>query len=167
MFHAELSQRAKRLIKERTYESPIEEIIGNGLKEHGIPIRLQEPIGPYFADIFLPDLNLVIECDGKQHTYQREYDQKRDNYMIALGYRVIRMSGKEILSDSRAAIYKIVKYIYSFQISPFAKKLADKMDVSYSMIREEEFEPEDTPENWDKQCIGRLDRFEKRAEYAD
>lgn len=56
-------------------------------------------IGKYVADIFVPDKNLVVECDGLYwHTLpgRAEKDVRRDAYMRALGYSILRLPEQDI-----------------------------------------------------------------------
>jgi len=169
MPHDELSPRASRIIRERKYESPIEEKIGEGLKRYSIPFRVQEPIGPYFADIFIPDGNIVIECDGKQHNFTQEYDRARDEYMTLRGYRVIRIRGSEIMRDELETVSELVKIIETRRrSSPETVELANKMNVS---VKRRPMDPPplpDTPENWEREIGLRMGVPEYFAcEYAD
>lgn len=50
----------------------------------------QMPIGPYFADFACRSAKLVIELDGSQHA-ESAYDRRRDEFMRAEGYSVLRM----------------------------------------------------------------------------
>lgn len=67
-------------------------------------VETQAPIGPYRADILLTsrsdeEVAIVVECDGREwHTSPAQIarDRKRDRYMEALGYTVLRFTGHEI-----------------------------------------------------------------------
>ena len=37
--------------------------------------------------------------DGDHHEYQKEYDDRRTNYLISMGYKVIRFSNAAVLND--------------------------------------------------------------------
>lgn len=63
------------------------------LTELGIDFASEHRIGPYMVDVFVPSLGLVIECDGEYwHRNTKVRDEKRDAYMTARGYRVLRVS---------------------------------------------------------------------------
>src|SRR6266699_6710506 len=51
--------------------------------------RRQFPVGPYFVDFLCISARLVIEVDGTGHDVER--DDRRDSYMRARGYRVVRI----------------------------------------------------------------------------
>jgi very-short-patch-repair endonuclease len=71
----------------------------------GIEYETQFPIGPYVADVFVRSRNLVIECDGEywhQHSVAR--DARRDAYMIARGFKVLRLPEQAIRSGASREI---------------------------------------------------------------
>lgn len=45
----------------------------------------------YFADFYFPDLNVVIEIDGKSHENSKDYDNRRDKLFFNRGLNVIRI----------------------------------------------------------------------------
>lgn len=69
----------------------------------------QAPIGPYVADILLThrEFRVVVECDGhafhERTPRQAEHDKRRDRYLQAHGYRVLRFTGSEIHRNPNAA----------------------------------------------------------------
>ena len=58
----------------------------------------QFPIGPYFADFCCRKAKLIVEADGAQHS-ESEHDERRDAYLLAQGYRVLRFWNGDILTD--------------------------------------------------------------------
>ncbi|QEG43055.1 endonuclease domain-containing protein [Roseimaritima ulvae] len=71
--------------------------------------RREYPILPYTVDFCCVELKLVVEVDGDEHFTPegRVYDQKRDEYLGGLGYKVLRIPGYDILRDSRSVIRRI------------------------------------------------------------
>ncbi|MCW5725643.1 MAG: endonuclease domain-containing protein [Maricaulaceae bacterium] len=63
-----------------------------GLNRGGWKFRRQTAIGPYIADFASFDPKIVIELDGGQHgrALQRAKDARRDTYLEARGYAVLR-----------------------------------------------------------------------------
>ena len=65
----------------------------------------QFPIGPYRADFALISSSgfLVVECDGhdfhERTKEQAAHDRKRDRFMVADGWTVLRFTGSEIHRD--------------------------------------------------------------------
>ncbi len=84
--------------------SPPERALWQRLKGQalGYKFRRQHPIGPYIADFYCRDANLVVEIDGYSHSGDDSYkhDRRRDAFMRSLGLRVLRISastvGKEL-----------------------------------------------------------------------
>lgn len=68
---------------------------------YGLHVRKQAPIGPYIADFVIHAKDLVIEVDGEHHLLpERSHrDAKRDQWLTAQGYKVLRFTTGE-LSDS-------------------------------------------------------------------
>src|SRR3954454_7363945 len=57
----------------------------------------QEPIGPYYVDFVCREPRLIVEVDGGQHA-DNPADRKRDAFLSALGYRVVRVWNNEVLN---------------------------------------------------------------------
>jgi hypothetical protein len=55
-------------------------------------------IGPYTVDFLYPDHRLVVETDEDAHqsTWAFEEDRKRDRYLVAHGYRVMRVTAPSL-----------------------------------------------------------------------
>lgn len=51
-------------------------VVASWLHEMGLGFTMEEEFSPYFADIYIKDLNLTIELDGPSHLNKR--DAKRD-----------------------------------------------------------------------------------------
>ena len=60
--------------------------------------RRQEPIGPYIVDFVCYEHRLIIEVDGVQHA-ESERDQKRDEYLADVGFRVLRVWNGNVMHD--------------------------------------------------------------------
>ena len=72
----------------------------------GFKFRRQVPIGSYFADFFCKAARLIVEIDGDTHDVIS--DDRRDAWLVANGYRVIRFGANEVdesLDDVIHAIY--------------------------------------------------------------
>jgi very-short-patch-repair endonuclease len=52
---------------------------------------------------------LIVEVDGGIHKQQKEYDAEREEYLIALGFRIIRFTNDEIKKDLKSVLQKIVE----------------------------------------------------------
>lgn len=93
--------------RERKSESPIEEMVRQCLDRAGVQYRQQEPIGPFFADFYLPEVGVVLECDGKEF-HDGVRDGKRDAYMRERGYRIFRLQGTEINHSPMRTVLRVL-----------------------------------------------------------
>jgi very-short-patch-repair endonuclease len=89
-------------------------------KISGYKFRRQQPILDYIVDFYCPELKLIIEADGEIHSLNEnsEYDRKRDNILKINGYRIIRFTNLEIVTELDSTINKISQYINEL-LSPF------------------------------------------------
>lgn len=87
-------KRAKHLRKQMT---PSELVLWRHLRGSGLGVRFrrQEPIGPYIVDFVSRKLRLIIEADGDQHEFSKT-DARRDGYLRAKGYTVLRFWNEDI-----------------------------------------------------------------------
>lgn len=85
------------------HTSSIELIIADLLAAMDLSYRHQERIGQYVCDFFLPDTNVIIECDGEYwHTKDLRVifrDTRKDQALATLGYKVIRLPESKITTD--------------------------------------------------------------------
>lgn len=56
----------------------------------------QFSIGPYYADFACREKWLVVEVDGPQHAGS-SYDRRRDDFMRAQGYSILRVWSDDVL----------------------------------------------------------------------
>ena len=80
---------------------------------HGIHVRRQAPIGPYYADFAIHAAKLIIEVDGPMHLAekQREKDLVRDDWLMSAGYRVIRFQTDEVMNAWSDCVERILKAV--------------------------------------------------------
>jgi len=81
-----------------------ERTIWYGLRAHrleGASFRRQTPIGPYIADFVSHAAKLVIEIDGGQHFEEghEARDKRRDAFLAAKGFRVLRFSNHDVMTN--------------------------------------------------------------------
>lgn len=93
-------ERARRLRREQT---DAETLLWSQLRNRrlaGEKFRRQHPIEPYIVDFICLSRRLIIELDGGQHAEKRKtYDRKRDDYLRARGFRVLRFWNNEVYED--------------------------------------------------------------------
>jgi very-short-patch-repair endonuclease len=73
----------------------------------GVKFRRQAPIGPFVADFAATKPRLVIELDGGQHAGSAS-DKRRDAYMTANGWRVLRSWNSEVFENRDGVITVIL-----------------------------------------------------------
>jgi very-short-patch-repair endonuclease len=79
----------------------------------GYQFYRQKNIGNYIVDFYCPSAKLIIEIDGGQHYHEQEVekDKVRDNFLMRLGFKVLRFSGREIFTDIDAILHKIYDHL--------------------------------------------------------
>ena len=103
-------------VKNRRPMTPAEmrlwqELRGNKL---GIHFRRQHVIGIYIADFVSLKNHLVIEIDGEYHLNpeQQESDRIRTAYLEQQGFRVIRFTNSQVLTDIDSVMSRIIKSLF-------------------------------------------------------
>ncbi len=99
-------QAARRLRRDMTLA---ERRLWRELRAHRVMcawFRRQAPLGPYIADFVCHARKLVIEVDGGQHCGSG-HDARRDAWMRAEGYRVLRFWNNEVLSNPEGVMDRI------------------------------------------------------------
>jgi very-short-patch-repair endonuclease len=61
----------------------------------------QHPIGPYVLDFYCASARLCVEIDGPSHADQSERDDRRTEWLVGQGIRVLRFSPNDL--DARPA----------------------------------------------------------------
>ena len=85
-------------------------------KQTGLRFRSQQPAGPYILDFYCHSAKLCVEVDGESHSFQGEYDARRDAWLSDQGVRTIRISAKEVLNN----LDGVVRYIMNEAHAPSA-----------------------------------------------
>ncbi len=67
------------------------------LRDRGVHIRRQHPIGRYFADFAIVNARLAIEIDGPFHAWPENLasEEQRQAYIENMGWRVLRISARD------------------------------------------------------------------------
>ena len=71
--------------------------------------RRQVPIGPYIVDFVCHSGKVIVELDGGQH-FEADHlakDARRDAYLAALGFRVMRFSNIDVLTNTTGVLEMI------------------------------------------------------------
>lgn len=79
----------------------------------GHKFRRQYIIGHYIADFACTKAKLIIELDGGQHSERQAYDKKRDDYLRAEGFTVLRFWNNEVTENKEGVFETIGKTLES------------------------------------------------------
>jgi len=76
----------------------------------GFRFRRQHPAGTYVLDFACLEAKLAIEVDGEAHGRGTNpvHDEARDEWLMAQGYRTMRIPAREVLSDLGAVVTYIL-----------------------------------------------------------
>ncbi len=77
----------------------------------GVKFRRQVAVGPYIVDFLSYEAKLVIELDGGQHANAVEYDEKRNRFIEAAGFEVMRFWNNDALENLEGVLQMITKKI--------------------------------------------------------
>jgi very-short-patch-repair endonuclease len=79
----------------------------------GLKFRRQQVIDHYTVDFFCPELRLRVELDGGVHSQpsQLKRDKEKDDYLRALGIRVVRIPNGLVMEDPEGFVRKIADLI--------------------------------------------------------
>jgi len=89
-----------------------ERIVWYGVRAHrlnGAGFRRQAPIGPYIVDFVSHAAKLIVEIDGGQHfeDEQEKRDARRTHFFERKGYRVLRFSNLDVMSNRSGVLETI------------------------------------------------------------
>ena len=89
-------------------------------KTLGLKFRRQVPIEDFIVDFYCDELKLVVELDGDVHNWPARMarDKRRDERLVKLGYKVLRISNGLATKDPGA----LREMIRSLRPSPGASR---------------------------------------------
>jgi very-short-patch-repair endonuclease len=79
-------------------------------KLEGIKFRHQQPTGRYIVDFVSSGKKIVIEIDGGQHSFGKDRDEERDNWLSVQGFKVLWFWNNEILQNIEGVLEVIKDY---------------------------------------------------------
>lgn len=96
--HEVARERAKEL---RSNMTPAEQKLWAILRAGQIGVKFQRQVvlAPYMADFAARSARLIIEIDGDTHALSQESDAIRTKILEARGYRVIRFSNSDVMTN--------------------------------------------------------------------
>ena len=77
----------------------------------GYRFRRQQAIGPYIVDFACLSRKVLIELDGGQHAEQTSRDEKRDAFLRARGYRVLRFWNTEVFENCFGVLERVYEAV--------------------------------------------------------
>lgn len=94
------------------FESPIEKLMGDELRYHGLNVWPQYPVGILRTDMMvssrLTNHAIIVECDGAIWHAEPLFDDFRDDILTEAGWEVIRFRGSEIMSCVEGCALNII-----------------------------------------------------------
>jgi len=100
------TQRARKLRQSGNQAEALLWLELKGRKLGGYRFTRQFSIGPFFADFCCRENWLVVEIDGHQHA-DSSYDRRRDDFMRAQGYSILRVWNHDALKH-RASVCETI-----------------------------------------------------------
>jgi 5-methyltetrahydrofolate--homocysteine methyltransferase len=115
-----LKEKAKEM---RNKPTEAEKMLWNVLSNKGIEnykFRRQHIVGEYIVDFICLEKRLIIEVDGAVHNdlAQIEHDKQRTEWLESKGFKVIRFTNNQVLSDFFNTIEKIRKGLNTILVAP-------------------------------------------------
>jgi len=86
----------------------------------GIKFRRQQPLENYVVDFVCFEQKLIIELDGGQH-FDSERDAKRDDFLKANGYRILRFWNNEVLRNIEGVL-EVIRENITLTLIPFRSR---------------------------------------------
>ena len=84
----------------------------------GWKFRRQHVFGSYVLDFVCLPAKLVVEVDGGQHADAMAADERRSQFLMKCGFRVVRFWNNEVLSETEAVTQRIWDELRSRTPSP-------------------------------------------------
>ena len=79
----------------------------------GVKFQRQAVLAPYIADFAARSHRLVIELDGDTHAERTAYDAARTRALEARGYRVLRFTNTDIMTNLDEVLKAILEALKS------------------------------------------------------
>src|SRR5512142_2034140 len=82
--------------------------------------RRQHPIGPFIVDFFCKEARLIIEADGAPHYPKTVRDRRRDAWLMAAGFVVVRVPNHQILHHPERVLVQIRGHLSTHLPAPLS-----------------------------------------------
>jgi very-short-patch-repair endonuclease len=80
-------------------------------EQMGVKFRRQHPLGNYIADFACLAPKLIVELDGSQHDVRQAYDARREAFLKAQGFAVLRFPSNEPLRNLEGVLAVIFEQL--------------------------------------------------------
>ena len=87
----------------------------NKRQRQGFRFSRQIPVGPYFCDFLCREARLVVEVDGDSHDYPVGHDTRRDAFLAANGYRILRFQNDDVRDGLESVLTMIDAALLEWQ----------------------------------------------------
>jgi very-short-patch-repair endonuclease len=100
-----LNDRTPRFCSRRCFrtfggESVLEQTVRIALEGMGMKFTQEHPLGKFYLDFFLPELNVDLEADGDFWHRDKDRDSRRDQKVAEHGIRTVRVKASEVFRSS-------------------------------------------------------------------
>lgn len=95
--------------------TPIEDWLWIHIRDSNAIFYPQYPVGRYFVDFANPVARVAIECDGEAFHQDKGKDQRRDDELSELGWKVYRVPGHICVRDNdheTGRIREAARFVY-------------------------------------------------------
>lgn len=106
---SQIRHRARELRQEMTAVETTLWAKLRGRRFHDLKFRRQHSIGRFVVDFYCAEYKIAIEIDWPIHEQQVESDTDRTEFLNSAGYKVIRFSNNEVLSNIDSVLNKVAK----------------------------------------------------------
>lgn len=86
-------------------EQQLWEVIRGG--RLGVCFRRQVPLGRFIVDFAAPSVSLVVEVDGGYHRPRGTADARRDEKLVRMGWRVLRLPAALVERNLTEAVGRV------------------------------------------------------------
>jgi len=105
----------------RKAQTPAEDVFWELVRDRrllGLKFRRQHQVGDYIADFYCHGHRMIIELDGSVHSARRKKDHKRDAWMEARGFTVLRFSNEQLLDAPESVLAAITHVVAGTALPP-------------------------------------------------
>ena len=78
----------------------------------GAKFRRRKVIERYIADFSAREPMIVVEIDGDTHGFQENYDEVRTSFFEEQGYRVIRFTNHDVMTNLDGVLTQLALFIH-------------------------------------------------------